>query len=63
MPYSKAKEYFKDGQRYIHVQNDPVYYDILAGWQNLTEALESDLHELKDLLTQIRDALQALAAR
>lgn len=62
MPYSIAKECFKDGQRYLHVQNDPVYYDILAGLQNLTEALESDREELKYLLSEIRDALRALAA-
>lgn len=61
MSYYKAKECFKDGQQYVNVQKDPVSRDILAGLHNLTEALESDQRELKHLLSQIRDALRALA--
>ncbi len=58
MSYHKAKECFNDNTRHIDPSMDPVHHNINNGLNNLTEAIEQDMAETKNLLAQILNVLQ-----
>lgn len=60
MSYYKAKECFNDSFNYIDTRKDPVAHDVSAGLNQLTEALESDMAVIKNLLEQIANSLNRL---
>ena len=61
MSYFKAKDCFNDSLNYIDAPKNPVSHNLSVGLNQLTEAIESDMHQIKQQLVNIANVLQQLA--
>jgi hypothetical protein len=58
MAYLETKQCFQDNVGRIHALTEPVLFNMNNGLYCLTRAIESDMAEIKNLLTQILQALE-----
>ena len=58
MSYFQAKQCFDENRALITPQSDPLTYNLNTGLSNLADALESDLSQIRNLLSQILQALK-----
>jgi hypothetical protein len=52
--YIIARENFKDAERHVSAETDPVMFNLLFGLQSLTDQIESDFVALQEALTNLR---------
>jgi hypothetical protein len=58
MSYIQAKQCFDENRALINSQSAPLAYNLNTGLSNLADALESDLSQVKNLLSRILQALE-----
>jgi len=52
--YIIARENFKDAERHVSAETDPVMFNLLFGLQSLTDQIESDFAALQAALANLR---------
>lgn len=58
MSYYKAKEMFEDNRTRIDPHKEPIMHNTNNGLDLLTEAIEQDMNEIKNLLARILQHIQ-----
>jgi len=58
MSYYKAKEMFKDNRTRIDPSTVPIMHNTNNGLEFLTEAIEHDMNEIKNLLAHISQRIK-----
>lgn len=58
MSYYKAKKMFEDNRTRIDPNTEPIMHNTNNGLQLLTEAIEHDMKEIKNLLAHILQRIQ-----
>lgn len=54
MSFSKAKDAFKDAQRYMNAKQEPVLWDMNLGLLRLADAIEDELRAIRSQIDDLR---------
>jgi hypothetical protein len=63
MSYAKAKQCFSENKGMSSTKTQPKEYNINLGLLSLTEAIESDMSQIRALLVRIAKAIEAQGKR
>jgi len=58
MTYNEAKACFQENGRHLSPESDPVLWNLNAGLDTLTDAIEQDMAHLRDVLDRVVRALE-----